>query len=123
MSRSKAVETLIRRRDFLEQCIEADTANTWDRREVAALNRAIDALDDLESEVSDDGAVTYKGGKQWAVKRNDVGAPCAYMPMKTRRAAELRYQDWLARAQEKYPDEPELWPEIVSARVVWRVES
>lgn len=122
-TRSRCVETLIRRRDWLDHLVEEGKARIWDQKEIAALNRAIDALDhESEPQITDDGTVTYDGGTQWAVKRNDVGAPCAYMPMKSKRKAELKHAEWFALAQKKYPGEPELWPELVSARVVWRVE-
>lgn len=67
----------------------------------------------------------YDGGIKWAVVQNlDLltGGEPLVVAMDNEGHARSTHVNWLNFAKERLPDNPECWPQLVSARVHWQVQ-
>lgn len=67
----------------------------------------------------------YPGGVQWGVKRNDVDpdgpAQPAYYRFKDEAEARDWYESMMQSARLHLPGDQDRWPELVAARIHWKV--
>lgn len=61
----------------------------------------------------------YSGGVKWAVRRNDIDS---YMVAESEAQAREWYEADRSHAEKVLPDNPEIWPELVAARIHWIVQ-
>jgi hypothetical protein len=69
--------------------------------------------------------VTYPGGTQWAIKHNNMRRP-VYEPIEaypavTEYEAKRKFARAMGLAQQTWPDNPDKWPQLVSAHITWQV--